>query len=531
MLANFSLKCLSATIYGLWQEVILSSWFSIPYGAEILLRTGEHLLLVAMAMTIALLIGIPLGIVITRKPKLAKLILGVANGIQTIPSLAIFGFLISVPFLGGIGKVPAIVALTLYALLPLIRNTYTGINNIEPTLREAGRAMGMTETQLLFQVEIPLALGFIIAGVRIATVICVGIATIAAAIGGGGLGVFIFRGISTVNTQLILAGAIPSALIALGADLFLGWVEKYLTQPGQRKQKYRLLGLLVLLMTGLLLGISWLQNPQTDTIIIGSKNFTEQVILGEILAQQIEAKTDLKVKRQLNLGGTFICHEAVKVGQIDGYVEYTGTAWTAILKQQPITDPKIVYRQVKKTYQEKFKLKVMKPLGFENTFAIIIRSEDAQNLKIKTLSEVAQYTPQWQAGFGYEFLERKDGYLGLAKTYGLIFKNTPQQMDLGLMYKALAEKQVDLVAGNSTDGLIPVLKLVVLEDDKKYFPPYEAVPVFNQQTLKRHPEIEKALDNLSGLITAEQMQQMNYEVDNQSYPVAQVVKNFLNHHK
>ncbi len=291
----------------------MSSWFSIPYGGEILLRTGEHLLLVAIAMTIALFIGIPLGILITRKPKLAKLILGLANAIQTIPSLAIFGFLLSVPFFGGIGKVPAIVALTLYALLPLIRNTYTGIINIEPTLREAGRAMGMTDTQLLFRLEIPLALGIIIAGVRIATVISVGIATIAAAIGGGGLGVFIFRGISTVNTQLILAGAIPSALIALGADLFLGWLEKYLTQPGQRKQRYRLLGLLVLLMTGLLLGISWLQNPQTDTIIIGSKNFTEQVILGEILAQQIEAKTDLKVKRQFNLGGTFICHEAVKV--------------------------------------------------------------------------------------------------------------------------------------------------------------------------------------------------------------------------
>ncbi len=510
----------------------MSSWFSLPYGAEILLRTGEHLLLVAIAMAIALLIGIPLGILITRKPKLAQLILGLANGIQTIPSLAIFGFLISVPFLGGIGKVPAIVALSLYALLPLIRNTYTGINNIEPTLKETGRAMGMTETQLLFQVEIPLALGFILAGVRIATVICVGIATIAAAIGGGGLGVFIFRGISTVNTQLILAGAIPSALIALGADLLLGWLEKYLTQAGQKtEQKYRLLGFLALLMTGLLLGIFWLQNPQTDTIVIGSKNFTEQVILGEVLAQQIEAKTDLKVKRQLNLGGTFICHQAVKVGQIDGYVEYTGTAWTAILKQQPITDPKAVYRQVKKTYEEKFKLKVLNPLGFENTFAIIIRREDAENLNIKTLSEVAQYTPQWQAGFGYEFLERKDGYLGLAKTYGLKFKNTPQQMDLGLMYKALAEKQVDLVAGNSTDGLIPVLKLVVLEDDKKYFPPYEAVPVFNQQTLEKYPEIEKAMDNLSGLITAEQMQQMNYEVDNQSRPVIQVVKNFLSHHK
>ncbi len=508
-------------------DLILSNLFSIPYGGEILLRTGEHLILVAIAMTIAICIGIPLGIVITRKPKLAKVVLGLANAIQTIPSLAIFGFLISVPFIGGIGKVPAIVALSLYALLPLIRNTYTGIINIDPTIREAGRGMGMTDTQLLFQVEIPLALGIIIAGIRIATVISVGIATIAAAIGGGGLGVFIFRGISTVNTQLILAGAIPSAFIALGADLFLGWLERYLTQPGQSKQKYFLLGVLAVLMTGLLLGIFGLQNPHTETITIGSKNFTEQVILGEILAQQIEAETDLTVERQFNLGGTFICHEAVKVGQIDGYVEYTGTALTAILKQQPITDPKEVYRIVKQAYDKKFQLTVMKSLGFENTFAIVIRREDAQNLNIKTLSQAAQYTPQWRAGFGYEFLARKDGYPGLAKTYGLKFKNTPQQMDLGLMYKALAEKQVDLVAGNSTDGLIPVLKLVVLEDDKKYFPPYEAVPVFNQETLAKYREIEPALANLAGFITAEQMQQMNYEVDNQLRPVAEVVKEFF----
>ncbi len=511
----------------IFKALILNNLFSIPYGGEILLRTGEHLILVAIAMTIAISIGIPLGIVITRKPKLAKVVLGLANAIQTIPSLAIFGFLISVPFIGGIGKVPAIVALSLYALLPLIRNTYTGIINIDPTIREAGRGMGMTDTQLLFQVEIPLALGIIIAGIRIATVISVGIATIAAAIGGGGLGVFIFRGISTVNTQLILAGAIPSAFIALGADLFLGWLERYLTQPGQSKQKYFLLGVLAVLMTGLLLGIFGLQNPQTETITIGSKNFTEQVILGEILAQQIEAKTDLKVERQFNLGGTFICHEAVKVGQIDGYVEYTGTALTAILKQKPITDPKKVYRIVKQAYDEDFQLTVMNSLGFENTFAIVIRREDAQNLNIKTLSQAAQYTPQWRAGFGYEFLARKDGYPGLAKTYGLKFKNTPQQMDLGLMYKALAQKQVDLVAGNSTDGLIPVLKLVVLEDDKKYFPPYEAVPVFNQETLAKYREIEPALANLAGFITAEQMQQMNYEVDNQLRPVAEVVKEFF----
>ncbi|MGL4879883.1 MAG: ABC transporter permease/substrate-binding protein, partial [Waterburya sp.] len=346
---------------------------------------------------------------ITRQPKLVQPILGLANAMQTIPSLAIFGFLISVPFLGGIGKIPAIIALTLYALLPLIRNTYTGITSIDPAIREAGRGMGMTDRQLLFMVELPLSLSVIMSGVRVATVICVGIATIASAIGGGGLGVFIFRGIATVNNQLILAGAIPAAAIALTFDFVLGWLEKLLSQNKQKhlfnRQFAWRLGICAFLIVGSLLvayrsNLLWATSNQK--IIIGSKDFTEQVVLGELLAQQIEAQTNIKVDRRLNLGGTFICHEAVKAGKIDGYVEYTGTAFTSVLKEKPITDPQAVYQQVKQKYEQKFQLEVMKSLGFENTFAMVIRREDADRLGIKTLSDAAKYTPQWQAGFGYE---------------------------------------------------------------------------------------------------------------------------------
>lgn len=513
----------------------MSDLFLRDYAPEILLRTGEHLVLVLISITLAILIGIPLGILITRKPKLARFILGFTNAIQTIPSLAIFGFLISLPFLGGIGKVPAIVALSLYALLPLVRNTYTGITGVEPAIREAARGMGMTDRQLLFQVEIPLALSVILAGVRVAMVSTVGIAMIAAAIGGGGLGIFVFRGLSTVNNQLILAGAIPAALIALVADFILGWLEKRL-KPGEETKKgfslpfFLSIGLFTLLVVALF-AIFQRQLPINlgeKEIIIGSKNFTEQVILGEIIAQQIEATTDLKVDRRFNLGGTFICHEAVKAGEIDGYVEYTGTAFTAILQQQPITDPQEVYQQVQNLYKQKFNLEVMESLGFENNFAMIIRREDAESLNIKTLSEAAKYTPQWIAGFGYEFIEREDGYPGLAKTYGLEFNQPPQEMDLGLIYRALAEKKIDLGAGNSTDGLIPVLDLYILEDDKRYFPPYEAVPVFNQRTLEKYPELSQAIAQLAGKISAEAMQQMNYQVDNQSRSVEHVVKQFLN---
>lgn len=504
--------------------------FLTRYGSEIWLRTGEHLILVVIAMAVAIAIGIPLGILITRQPKLAQPILGVANAIQTIPSLAIFGFLITVPFLGGIGKTPAIVALSLYALLPIIRNTYTGITSIDPAIQEAARAMGMTNRQLLLRVEIPLALGTILTGIRVSTVICVGIATIAAAIGGGGLGVFIFQGIATVNNELILAGAVPSAIVAIIADWAIGLLESHLKQPGKRKQLLLGVSIGAVILFGL--GISAIAYQQTlsntnSTIVIGAKNFTEQTILGEILAQQIEAKTNFNVDRRFNLGGTFICHEAVKTGKIDGYVEYTGTAFTTILQRKPISNPQQVYQQVKQAYQEKFGLEVFPSLGFENTFAIVIRQEDAEKYNLKTISEAAKYTPQWKAGFGYEFFERQDGYPGLSKVYNLKFAETPQAMELGLLYKALSGRQVDLVAGNSTDGVIPVLNLVILEDDKTYFPPYEAVPIFNQKTLKKYPQLRNAIDELLGSISAQEMQQLNYKIDNQEGSVREVVQKFL----
>jgi osmoprotectant transport system permease protein len=502
--------------------------FLFQYGREIIVHSGEHLILVIISLAIAISIGLPVGILITRQSKLAAPILGLANAIQTIPSLAIFGFLISVPFLGGIGKTPAIFALTLYALLPIIRNTYIGINSINPAIKEAGIGMGMTDQQLLLQVEIPLALPVILAGVRVATVISVGIATIAAAVGGGGLGVFIFRGISTVNNELILAGAVPAAVIALSADFGLELLEKNLTKQIANKGKFNqqigiVLGIITLIIAGLI-AFNYQQVPAK--IIIGSKNFTEQVILGELLAQHIENHTKLKVDRRFNLGGTFIAHEAVKAGKIAGYVEYTGTSFTTILKEKPISDAESVYQKVKAYYDQKLKLAVMKPLGFENTFAMIIRGEDAEKWQIKSLSEIGKYSSQMKAGFGYEFLERADGYPGLSKTYNLKFANI-NQMELGLMYQALKEKQVDFIAANSTDGLIPVLNLVILEDDKKYFPPYQAIPIFNQEILQKYPELTNTINQLAGKVSTTAIQKMNYQVDNQSQPVEKVVSEWL----
>jgi osmoprotectant transport system substrate-binding protein len=269
-----------------------------------------------------------------------------------------------------------------------------------------------------------------------------------------------------------------------------------------------------------------LSSSSGGNIIIASKDFTEQDILGELLAQQIEATTNLKVDRRPRLGGSFVCHSAITAGKIDAYIEYTGTAFTGILKQKAVSDPKEVYEKLKQAYAQQFNLEVMPSLGFENTFAMIIRGEDARRYNVQTLSQATQYTPQWRGGFGYEFLEREDGFPGLAKTYDLRFAKPPQIMDLGLIYRALIQKQVDLVAGNSTDGQISRLGLVVLKDDKKYFPPYEAVPIVRQETFKKYPELRKAIAQLAGKISADEMRQLNNLVEGELSDIKDVVQEF-----
>ena len=264
-----------------------------------------------------------------------------------------------------------------------------------------------------------------------------------------------------------------------------------------------------------------------DTIVVGSKNFPEQALLGEILAQQIEAHTHLRVERRFYLAGSYICQQALLAGRIDTYVEYTGTALTAILHDPIEADPSAVFQKVQTEYRKRFALDVLPSLGFNNTFAIVVRGEDARRLHIATLSEAAPYTRDWRAGFGYEFMERPDGYPGLARVYGLQFSAQPRILDLGLLYRALLDKQVDLVAGNSTDGLLAARDLVILADDKHYFPPYEAVPIVREDTLARHPEVRAAIVELAGTISDAQMQKMNYAVAGEGRDASDVAREFL----
>jgi osmoprotectant transport system permease protein len=499
--------------------------FWASHRAEFLELVGQHVLLVVLSTAAAVAIGVPLGVLAHRRPRLGAPLVAIANVAQTVPSLAMFGFLIPLPFIGGVGVRTALVVLVAYALLPVIRTTAAGLGGVDRAIGEAALAMGMTPRQRLFLVELPLALPTIVAGIRVATVIGVGTATIAAAVGAGGLGDYIFRGLSMVDSTVILAGAIPAAVLALVADGSLTLVERWL-RPGRRRRPARARAAGVAAMLLVAAAVVGFAAGDRDRIRVGSKNFTEQLILGELVAQAIERYAGLPVDRQLNLGGTFICDRALRSGEIDAYVEYTGTALTAIFHRRLEADAARVFEQVRQDYAETART-LGQPLGFNNTYAILIRGADARAHGLRTITDATRLTPRWRAGFGFEFLERQDGYAGLARTYGLEFAAPPGVMDLALMYRALANGQVDLIAGDATNGLIAGLDLFHLRDDRGYFPPYDAVPVFRTQTLLRHPEIGRAVGRLAGRISEDTMRALNHAVDVERRDVSVVARELL----
>lgn len=501
--------------------------------SELLLLVRQHVVLVFIAISIAVAIGVPTGIALTRHRALRGPVLGLANVMQTIPSLALFGFLIPLPFIGGIGSRTALVALVLYSLLPIIRNTVTGILGVEPSVREAAVAMGMTGGQVLRQVELPLAMGVIVTGIRVATVIAVGVTTIAAAVGAGGLGVYIFRGLRQYDNNLLLAGALSAALLALAADFLLGLLERQFSfdaKRGSAGSAKRVLaigaGLLFLVIIGLTLwgGKRESSSSAQARVAVGSKDFTESALLAEIVAQMLEAR-GVSVERRFELGGN-LPHDALTNGTLDIYPEYTGTAFTAILHHTPISDPRAVYEQVKQDYANQFKVEVSAPLGFENTFAILIRGAEARERNLKTISDAVPYATRWRAGFGQDFMSRADGYPGFSKAYGLKFAEV-REMDLSLTYIALSSRQVDLIAGNSTEGRIATLDLFQLADDRRYFPPYEAVYLVRQDSLTRVPALREVLSKLANAISTDEMRKLNYEIDGNKRDPKEVVKEWL----
>jgi osmoprotectant transport system permease protein len=485
--------------------------FWVTHRTELARLIEQHVVLVLISTGVAATLGIPAGILAFRRPRLGRPLLFVANVAQTIPSLALFGFLLPLPFIGGVGPRTALVTLTLYALLPIVRTTVGGLQSLDRNVVDAGVAMGMTSRQLLFMVELPLALPSIVAGLRVATVIGVGTATIAAAIGAGGLGEYIFRGLSMVDSTTILAGALPAAALALVADGCLAWLEHRLRS--RRAPSFRGPVLAAIAGLALVASAAWWMSPGSSgtSVVVGSKNFTEQVVLGELLAQAIEAE-GVPVVRKLNLGGTFICDRALRSGDIDLYVEYTGTAVTAVFSQEVPHDPRKAFEQARGLYA-RGGVTALEPLGFNNTFTILVRARDARRLGLRSIDDLRAVASNWTPGFGYEFLQRADGYPGLVETYGLTFGGAPRAMDLSLIYRALGDGQVDLIAGDATSALIDALDLTALDDTRHYFPPYDAAPVVRTSALLRHPEIGRAMARLAGQVTERDMRAMNRAVD------------------
>ena len=496
--------------------------FISSHRAEFAARLGEHVVLVLASTVIAAAIGIPLGILAARRPSIAKPIVALANLGQTIPSLALFGFLIPLRFIGGIGTRTALVALTLYAVLPVLRGAITGIQGVPASVIECAVAMGLTSRQVLTQIEWPLALPSIVSGLRVAVVIGVGTATIASAIGAGGLGDYIFRGLAMVDSTVILAGAIPAALLALAGDGALALAGR-LADPRRRSVRTAVILALVLVVSaGAAIWASGL--GYRKDVIVGSKNFTEQVVLGELLAQVIE-REGLTVERRFNLGGTAIAHEALLSGGIDAYVEYSGTSLTAIFNQPPSTDANHVFTEVRDRYAAAG-VSTLPRLGYDNTFAMLVRGADAERLGLKTIGDLSRFRDA-RAGFGYEFLERPDGFKGLSAAYGLQFSAPPRTMDLNLIYRAVASNEIDVTAGDATSGQIEALQLVVLDDDRHYFPAYEALPVVRATLLLKYPQVGEAIRRLGGTISATEMRRMNYAVDGEKQDPAGVVRAFL----
>lgn len=504
---------------------------------QIFSLTLEHIQLTAIAVGFAILIGVPLGILISYIKKLGKPILGVANIIQAIPSMALLGF--AIPFLG-IGTLPAIVMVILYSLLPIIKNTFTGIQNINPQTIEAAKGIGLRKTQILFKVQIPLALPVIMTGVRISAVTAVGLMTMAAFIGAGGLGFLVFSGIRTVNNYQILAGAIPACVLALFVDFFIGIVEKLVTpislqeRIGSKEKliKIRKLQKTIIAVTAVLLifvlGYTGFKSHiSADKVIrIGSKDFTEQHILANMFSDLIEDKTDITVDRKINLGGTQVCFAALKSGDIDLYFDYSGTAYGDTLNYPPISDMEEVYTTVKKDFKKLYNINVLKQMGFNNTYVLAVTKETADKYNLSTISDLAKVGKDLKAGTTLEFLNRMDGIPGLTKHYGFQFKDAIG-LDGSPRYIALMNEETNVVDAFSTDGLLKKFELVSLQDDKSFFPPYYAIPLMRDEIAEEYPELVPLIETLGDVLTDEVMVALNYKVDELQMEPSVVAREFL----
>lgn len=488
---------------------------------ELLQTLFEHIQLSFIALLIATLIAIPIGIWLTRHTKIAEPIINIAAIMQTIPSLALLGLMI--PFFG-IGRVPAIIALVIYALLPILRNTYTGIKEVDPSLKEAAQGIGMNTYLQLKNVEIPIAMPVIMAGIRTAMVLIIGTATLAAFIGAGGLGDLILLGIDRNNMNILLLGAIPAALLALLFDFVLKRMEKL---------SYRKMMIVtgLLLLSFLLVAIWPLFLQKDNQMKFAGKLGTEPEIITNMYKLIIEDKTDVFVEIEPGMGKTTFLFNALKSDNIDGYLEFTGTVLGEITKEDAkFTTEKEVYQQANESINKKYQMSLLKPMQYNNTYALAVKKEYADKYQLKSISDLQKVKSTIRAGFTLEFNDRMDGYKGIQKKYGIKFDNV-RTMEPKIRYQAIQQGKIDLIDAYSTDAELKKYGMVVLKDDKNLFPPYQGAPLLKDETIKEHPEVVKALNQLAGKITDEEMQTMNYAVTYQNKSPESIAHAYLKREK
>lgn len=484
----------------------------------------QHITISIISIIIASVIGVLLGIFISEYNKSSKSVLSFVSFIYTIPSISLLGFLI--PF-SGIGDTTAIIALTVYALLPMVRNTHTGITNIDKNVLEAAKGMGSTNFQILYKIKLPLAFPVIISGLRNMVTMTIALAGIASFIGAGGLGVAIYRGITTNNPAMTMIGSLLIAILAIVMDSIIGALEKLTKRNSKKRCKktivliFSIIFISVILIVGAINKIS-----SNNTINIATKPMTEQYILGEILKELIEKNTDLKVKLTQGVGGgTSNIVPAIEKGDFDIYPEYTGTGWNVVLKQNGLYDESM-FETLQNKYERDLNMTWLGMYGFNNTYGLAVRKEIAEKYNLKKYSDLAKISDKLTFGSEYDFFEREDGYDALSYAYGLNFNKTVD-LDIGLKYRAINEGKIDVMTVFTTDGQISVSDVVVLEDDKHFYPSYMCGNVIRIEVLKEHPELKKVIEKLNGILNDNSMAYMNYQVETEKKEPANVAHDFL----
>ena len=485
--------------------------------------TIEHILISLLAISIASVLGIILGIIISEYRRFSGLILGTVNILYTIPSIALLGFFITIT---GVGNTTALIALIIYALLPIIRSTYIGIVNINPLIIEASEGMGSTKLQQLFKVKLPLALPVLMSGIRNMVTMTIALAGIASFVGAGGLGVAIYRGITTNNSAMTFLGSLLIAILALVFDFILGLIEKRLTN--YKRVKYKINPKLIILgLFIVIFGAYFSLNSKKDkTINIATKPMTEGYILGQMLTELIEQDTDLKVNITNGVGGgTSNIHPAIVKGEFDLYPEYTGTSWEAVLKKEDSYDES-KFDELQKEYKEKYNLEYVNLYGFNNTYGLAVDKDIAEKYNLKTYSDLAKVSNNLIFGAEYDFFEREDGYKELQKVYDMNFKKKID-MDIGLKYQAMKDKKIDVMVIFTTDGQLAISDVVVLEDDKKMYPSYRAGTVVRSEILSEYPELKPVLEKLNNILDDKTMADLNYQVESEGKKPEDVAREYL----